>query len=120
MTVNWYELSDAQWPRIAEPSPGKARDPGRSGTDNRSFVNGVLWGLRSGAHWDHLPPRYGKYKSAHKHFSRWATAQVWARVFAALVAGADNEYVMLNTTLVRAHQQAATEDRGSNTSGMSF
>lgn len=31
--------------------PGKASDPGRTGSDNRLFVNGCLWVPRSGAHW---------------------------------------------------------------------
>ncbi len=41
------ELSPAQWRRIEGLLPGKAGDPGRSGEDNRLFVNGVLWVLRS-------------------------------------------------------------------------
>lgn len=106
--VKRYELTDAQWQGIADLLPGKPGDPGRSGADNRLFVNAVLWVLRSGAHWHDLPPRYGKYKSVHKRFSRWAKAGIWERVFRALIAEADNQYVMLYTTLVRAHQQAAT------------
>jgi transposase len=39
--------------------PGKVRGPGRSGGDNLSFVNGVLWVLRSGAHGHDMPERYG-------------------------------------------------------------
>jgi transposase len=110
--VKRYELSDAQWVRIRDFLPGKAGDPGRSAADNRLFVNGVLWVLRSGAHWHDLPERYGKWKSLHKRFSRWAKAGVWERVFAALIKDPRNEYLMLDTTLVRAHQQAATGKGG--------
>ena len=46
-----YELNDQQWARIAEMLPGKKSDPGRTAKDNRLFVNGVLWVLRSGAQW---------------------------------------------------------------------
>ena len=67
-----YELSNAQWERICDLLPGKPGDPGRSGADNRLFVNAVLWVLRSGARWSDLPERYGKYKSVHKRFIRWA------------------------------------------------
>jgi transposase len=38
-----YELSQAQWERIAAMLPGKDSDPGRTGRDNRLFVNGCLW-----------------------------------------------------------------------------
>ena len=76
--------------------------------DNRGFVNGVLWILRSGARWEDLPERYGKYKSVHKRFVRWARSGVWERGFAALVQDRQNQYLMLDTTIVKAHQQAAT------------
>lgn len=46
-----YELNPEQWRRVEGLLPGKPGDPGRSGADNLNFVNGVLWVLRSGAHW---------------------------------------------------------------------
>ena len=110
-----YELTDRQWQRISDLLPGKAGDPGRTGADNRLFVNGVLWVLRSGAHWHDLPARYGKWKTVHKRFTRWAKAGVWERVFASLSKDLDNEYLRLDTTLVRAHQQAATGKGGPKT-----
>nr|WP_243692040.1 IS5 family transposase [Caulobacter sp. BK020] len=107
MGVKRYELSEAQWMRIAPLLPGKATDPGRTAADNRLFVNGVLWVLRSGAFWQHLPERYGKWKSVHARFTRWAKNGVWEKVFAELIKARDNKYLMLDSTLVRVHQQAA-------------
>jgi len=103
-----YELTPAQWSRIAQLLPGKTGDPGRSGVDNLLFINGVLWVLRSGAHWHDLPERYGKWKTLHKRFTRWAKAGVWERVFEHLIDEPDNDYISLDSTLVRVHQQAAT------------
>ena len=113
--VKRYELTGAQWQKIEALLPGKAGDPGRTATDNRLFVNGVLWVLRSGAHWHDLPPRYGKWKSVHTRFARWAKNGVWERLFEALIKDRKNEYLMLDTTLVRAHQQAATGKGGTKT-----
>jgi transposase len=110
--VKRYELSDRQWERVKDLLPGKVGDPGRTGRDNRQFVNGVLWVLRSGAHWHDLPERYGKWKTVHTRFSRWAKAGVWERIFEALIGDRDNQYLLLDTTLVRAHQQAATGKGG--------
>jgi putative transposase len=110
--VKRYELSNEQWRRIEDLLPGKKGDPGRSGEDNRLFVNAVLWVLRSGARWSDLPERYGKWKTVHKRFTRWAEKGVWERVFASLTGDPDNQYLMLDTTLVRAHQQAATGKGG--------
>ncbi len=112
MSVKRYELSQVQWERIADLLPGKASDPGRTAADNRLFVNGVLWVLRSGAHWCDLPERYGRWKTLHKRFSRWSKAGVWDRVFADLIKDRDDQYLMIDSTLVRAHQQAATGKGG--------
>ena len=103
-----YELSEAQWEKIKDFLPGRVESVGRTAVDNRLFVNGVLWVLRSGARWHDLPERYGKYKSVHKHFVRWARSGIWERVFATLVRDHKNQYLMLDSTIVRAHQQAAT------------
>jgi transposase len=106
--TNRYELSNQQWEQIKEMLPGKVGDRGRSGEDNRRFVNGVLWVLRSGARWTDLPAHYGKHKTVHKRFSRWAKKGVWEKVFHQLVGDQINEYLMIDSTIVRAHQQAAS------------
>ena len=108
MTVSRYELSDVQWSRIEGLLPGRVETVGRTAANNRGFVNGVLWVLRSGAHWHDLPERYGKYKSVHKRFGRWAAGGVWDKVFQELVRDRKNQYLMIDSTIVRAHQQAAT------------
>jgi transposase len=103
-----YELTQNQWQRIEDLLPGKASDPGRTAADNRTFVNGVLWVLRSGARWSDLPPRYGAYKSVHKRFTRWAAKGVWERIFQSLTQDRSNEYLMIDSSIIRAHAQAAT------------
>lgn len=103
-----YELSEAQWRRLEPLLPGRLGTVGRPAENNRRFVNGVLWVIRSGMRWADLPERYGKYKSVHKRFLRWAEAGVWDRLFDDLVLDRQNLYLMLDSTIVRAHQQAAT------------
>jgi transposase len=112
MGIKRYELSDTQWRRIEAMLPGKESDPGRTAVDNRLFINGVLWVLRSGARWSDLPERYGKYKTVHKRFTRWARAGVWEGIFALLARDRDNEYLMIDSSIVRAHAQAATGQKG--------
>jgi transposase len=112
MGTKRYELSEAQWQKIAPMLPGKAGDPGRTAVDNRLFINGVLWVLRSGARWADLPERYGKHKTTHQRFTRWARAKVWEDIFALLARDRDNEYLMIDSSIVRAHAQAATGQKG--------
>jgi transposase len=101
-----YELTEVQWQKIEPVLPGKKSDPGRTAQDNRLFVNAVLWVLRSGAFWSDLPERYGNWKSHHKRFTRWAKAGVWEKIFEVLTDDPKNEYAMIDSTIVRAHQQA--------------
>jgi putative transposase len=101
-----YELTDEEWARIEQLLPGKAGDPGRHGEDNRQFVNGVIWIARSGAPWRDLPERYGEWNSVFQRFNRWSKAGVWKRVFEAL-KHPDLEAILLDSTIVRAHQHSA-------------
>jgi len=57
--------------------------------------------------WRDLPERFGDWKNVHRRFSRWAASGVWARVFGALSADADDEYATIDATIVRAHQHRA-------------
>ena len=49
----------------------------------------------------------GDWKNVHQRFSRWAKSGVWEKVFLQLSADADNEYAMIDSTIVRAHQHSA-------------
>ena len=110
-----YELTESQWKRIEPILPGKKSDPGRTAQDNRLFVNAVLWILRSGAFWSDLPERYGRWNTAYKRFTRWSKAGVWAKIFEILIADPSNEYAMIDSTIVRAHQQAVCGKGGATT-----
>ncbi len=56
---------DEQWARIAPELPGKKGDPGKSGTDNRLFVEAVLWVARTGSPWRDLPDDFGKWSTVY-------------------------------------------------------
>lgn len=106
MPTRRYEITDEQWGRIEHLLPGKASDPGATAKDNRQFINAVLWIARSGAPWRDLPERFGKHNTVFRRFSRWAARRRWEAVFAALQEP-DLEWLMLDSTTVRAHQHAA-------------
>ena len=101
-----YEIDDKSWEGVEGLLPGKVGDVGRSAADNRQFLNAVLWIARSGAPWRDLPERFGAWNSVYQRFGRWAKKKVWQQVFEAL-QGPDLDWVMLDSTTIRAHQQAA-------------
>ena len=79
---------------------GKVRDRGRSGIDNRLFVEAVLWIVRTGSPWRDLPEHFGKWNTVFKRFRDWVKADVFARIFKAVSGDPDMEYA----TIVRVHR----------------
>ena len=102
-----YGLRDDQWEKIKDLLPGREGHVGTTAKDNRLFVEAVLYGFRTGVPWRDLPERFGCGVKVQTRVSRWAKAGVWERVFQPVAADADNEYAMIDSTIVRAHQPAA-------------
>lgn len=102
-----YALRDDQWERIKDVLPGRAGQPGATARNNRLFIDAVLYRYRAGIPWRDLPARFGDFRVVHLRHSRWSKTGVWARVFENLAQDADNEYAMIDSTIVRAHQHSA-------------
>ena len=107
-----YALTDAQWELIEDLLPGRAGHVGRPASDNRLFVDAVLYRYRAGIAWRDLPERFGDFRVIHLRHSRWSRSGVWQRVFEALAQDADNEWGMIDSTIVRAHQHSAGAKKG--------
>ncbi len=102
-----YALRDDQWNRIEHLLPGRLGDVGATACDNRLFVEAVLYRYRAGIPWRDLPECFGDFRVVHTRFSRWSKKGVWRRIFDVLSEESDNEYQMIDATIVRAHQHAA-------------
>ncbi|QOK58678.1 IS5 family transposase [Brucella suis bv. 1] len=100
-------LTDEQWNRIEAYLPGRVGTPGRSGVDNRLFVDAILWMAANAAHWRDLPATFGKWTAVHARFRRWSHAGVWGRLFHALADTPDFEYVLIDSTISKVHADAA-------------
>ena len=107
MGVHRYGLRDDQWERIEGMLPGRRGAVGHPAKDNRLFVDAVLYRYRAGIPWRDLPERSGDFRVVHTRFSRWAKRGVWKKLFEHLAQDADNEYAMIDSTIVRAHQHSA-------------
>jgi transposase len=110
LDMSRYDLTDFEW-RVIEPLlPNKPRGVPR--VDDRRVLNGIFWVLRSGAPWRDLPERYGPRTTCYNRFVRWRRAGVWDRLMDAISAAYDGDIQMIDSTSIRAHQQAATAKRG--------
>jgi transposase len=122
-----YALRDDQWARIEELLPGRKGTVGVTAKDNRLFVDAVLYRYRTGIPWRDLPEPFGDFRVVHTRFTRWSKSGVWERVFKVLSEDADNEYAMIDATIIRAHQHSAgakdsaplQEDIGRSSGGLS-
>ena len=97
-------LTDAQWAQMEAHCLGKPGDPGRSGENNRRFVEAVLWVVRTGSPWRDIPERFGKWDSIYSRFRDWVRADVWTRLFEAVSDEPDMEYAMVDATIVKVHR----------------
>ena len=102
-----YAVRDDQWEKIKELLPGREGCVGVTAKDNRLFVEAVLYRYRAGIPWRDLPEQFGRFDVIHKRHSRWSRTGVWERVFNVLSEDSDNEYAMIDSTIVRAHQHSA-------------
>ena len=74
-----------------------------------------MYRYRAGMPWRDLPERFGDFRVVHMRLGRWSKTGVWQRVFEVLAEEADNEYAMIDSTIVRAHQHSARVKGGMQT-----
>lgn len=97
-------MTDAQWAKMEPHCLGKLTDPGRSGKDNRLFLEAVLWIVRTGAPWRDLPTMFGKWNTVFKRYRDWVKADVFPRLFQACSDEPDLEYAIVDATIVKVHR----------------
>jgi transposase len=93
--------------RLEEFVPGGRKGKRGPRADNRRCLNALLWMARSGGRWRDLPKSFGKPAAVKRRYDRWIEMGVLDAVLAALVREADLEWLMIDSTIVRAHQHAA-------------
>src|SRR3954447_10109886 len=101
-----YDLTDYEWTAIKLFLPDKPRGVPR--VNDRRVLNGIFWVLRSGAPWRDLPKMFGPYTTCYNRFVRWRRAGVWSRIIDAMAAAHDMAVQMIDTSIVRVHQHAAS------------
>ena len=73
----------------------------------RRFVEAVFWMARSGSQWRLLPEEYGNWNTVYRRFSDWAQKGIWYKMLYYFQDDADMEYIMIDSTILRAHACAS-------------
>lgn len=99
-----FVLTDAQWAKMEPLCLGKPIDPGRTGSDNRRFIEAVLWIVRTGSPWGDLPAFFGGWNTVFKRYRDWVKADVFVRLFEACSDQPHMEFAMVDATIVKVHR----------------
>ena len=102
-----FVISDRSWTIIEPLVPGGAGDRGVTAKDTRLFLEAVLWKVRVGGPWRDLPPGFGAWNSVFRRFRRWAQRGVFDRIFKAVSGEPDFEFILIDGTIISAHQKAS-------------
>src|SRR3546814_16504114 len=98
-----FVLSDTQWAKMEPHCLGKPTDPGRSGSDNRRFVEAALWIARTGSPWRDLPAFFGNWTNIFKRYSDWVKADIFVWLFEDCSDVPDMESALVADNLVTVH-----------------
>ena len=98
-----HDISDKVWFLLSPLLPGQVGQWGGVATDNRLFLDGVFWVLRTGAPWRDLPPEYGNWNTVYQRFRRWRNAGVWEKILEQLIEDPDFEWLMIDASHIKVH-----------------
>jgi transposase len=99
-------LTNGMWSKLEPLLPAERGRKSRPSKDNRLMLEGMLWKMRTGCPWRDLPPEFGPWMSVYTRFNRWCRQGVLGNVLSALQQDVDWEWLMMDSSAVRAHQHA--------------
>jgi transposase len=117
-----YMLTDDLWAAM-EPLVRQAKrfhGGQRPALPDRQFFEALLYLARTGVPWRDLPAEFGRWDAVYNRFRRWVAAGALRRLFEALTADpafGEVRRVLIDSTIVRAHQHAAGARRKKKSSG---
>ena len=98
-----HRIGEKQWVRIYEYLREFSEIYVRNEATCRHFVEGVFWMARSGSQWRLLPKEYGQWNTVYRRFADWAEKGIWYKMLYHFAKDADMEYIMVDSTILRAH-----------------
>jgi len=80
-------LTDAQWAKLQPLLPKRLQRPrgGRPRADDRKVLEGILWMLRRGAHWQDLPEEFPSLSTCWRRLLDWEGQEIWLEIWRAFL-----------------------------------
>ena len=114
-------LRDDQWERLEAFVPGGRKGKRGPRTNNRRFLNALLWMARSGSRWRDLPRQLGRHEAVKRRYYRWIEMGVLDEILAALAREADLEWLMIeldHRAGASARRRRSPAKRGADAQGL--
>ena len=111
-----YMITDALWAALG-PVVDRAkrnRSGQKPGLPDRMFFEALLYLARTGVPWRDLPGDFGAWDAVYNRFRRWVASGSLRRLFELLTADpafGEVRRLLIDSTIVRAHQHAAGAPR---------
>ena len=106
-----YELTDEEREKIKDLLPPEVT--GKRGIkDNRTMFNAMVWLARSGAAWRDLPESYGPWQTVYSRFRKLLDDGILDNIFRVLSLEAELSELIVDSTIIKAHQHSAGAKKG--------
>ena len=112
-----HDLDNHSWSLLEAHLSGQRGQWGGIAEDNRRFINGVLWYLRTGAPWRDLPPDYGGWKNTQRRFCRWRDKGLWEALLEVFVKEPGYEWLFIDATPIKVHAHGTGAKGGTQAVG---
>lgn len=81
----------------------------RPRVNDRRVLSGIIWIIKTGSAWRHLPEFYGNWKTVYSRFRRWSILGIFEKIFHIFTKRIDKNCIaMVDSTYVKAHRTSAS------------
>ena len=106
-----HEINDQKWKKIYSFLLSHPGVYAGNEEKTRLFIDAIYWMTRSGAQWRRIPEKFGHWNTIYRKFCRWSDRGVWDDMMIFFAKDPDLEYLMVDSTTIRAHHSAAGAEK---------
>jgi putative transposase len=91
------ELTDKQWQAVQAlmtkeyVETNAAAKGGRPRANDRLVLSGILWIMKTGEQWAHLPKKYGAHVTVWRRYKEWEGSGLWGKIWGVLLPTLDRK-----------------------------
>lgn len=107
-----YYIEEAVWQKIYAGLKEIKEIRVKNENKTRVFMENVFFILKTGSQWRALSYFYTNWRGVHKRYFHWCKKGVWDELLSFFSSEYDSEYIMIDSTVIRAHACSARYSKG--------